>query len=608
MTFRLSVLSMAVAISVSLVDLQAAPPAGKDSRDPLWQQVLDAEIRGATAERQQLLRTSLRDSVDSDQARWHLGQVEQRDGWIHYADLADEWNKDRTLADYRRVRGQYAMTADDQLKLANWCRSHGLPDREEAHLTAALERSKNPNDPALRNRLGHRLVNGEWRTQAELEESAQSRLDFQKNLKTWKPRIQNLAQRLKSPRGTYSRQAKTELKAITDPAALPALELVLGKADSESAELLVEILGPFPSHQAADSLARLAVLSPWEGVREQATQQLQSRPLGAFVPELLATLRTPVSARIQLLIGSGGVHVLERFSSETQWTHQVLERQSSKYIVTRSNSGASSVTGSQVDRNRVARAAASAAVEAQLRASNSQKAADAQKEKIEEWNERVCEVLKDATGFQLPPDPEEWWSWWADFNQMTEEEKEYEYCRREEIELERVEVGLPTVGQFLTGPTAVEAPRECLVAGTPIWTDRGAVPVEAVEVGDLVLAKHPETGELKYQPVLRTTVREAEPIMKVTTGRGEIRATGGHTFWISGQGWIKLRDVKPGQHFHGANGPVEIQSLESDGTEKTYNLLVANAHTYFAGPELVLSHDVSMAEPVDARIPGYVTP
>ncbi|MCA9073091.1 MAG: hypothetical protein KDA84_29415, partial [Planctomycetaceae bacterium] len=149
-------------------------------------------------------------------------------------------------------------------------------------------------------------------------------------------------------------------------------------------------------------------------------------------------------------------------------------------------------------------------------------------------------------------------------------------------------------------------PRECLVAGTAIWTDRGPMPVEEVQVVDVVLAKHPETGELDYHPVLRTTVRKAEPVMKVTTDKGFLRATGGHTFWISGQGWTKLRDVKVGQRFHSANGPVEVKGLETDGTEETFNLLVANVHTYFAGPDFVLSHDVTVARPVDVLVPGFV--
>src|SRR4029079_19284193 len=102
-------------------------------------------------------------------------------------------------------------------------------------------------------------------------------------------------------------------------------------------------------------------------------------------------------------------------------------------------------------------------------------------------------------------------------------------------------------------PIVVSAPQltpvsssqtECLVAGTQIWTDRGLLPIETVQVGDLVLSRHPESGELAYQPVLKTSVREPEPVFKVTTEQGDIRATGGHVFWISGQGWTKLRDVR----------------------------------------------------------------
>ena len=607
MNSRRFFLSTGLAITVCLGAVPAAPPTAENSVGQL-EEAWQAEIRGEGDVRKSLLRAVLNSSPDSREARWQLGQVEHNGAWINYADLPDQWAADRALAEYRSVRDQREMTYKDQLDLANWCRSRGLSEREQAHLTAALQLSDNPNDPVLRNRLGHRLSDGEWKAQAELEKLQQSRVDFQKNLKKWKPKIQKLAKMLGSSRSTFHRQAKDELKAITDPAALPAMEMVLGQADLQAGKLLVDILGPFPSHQAADSLARLAVLSPWDPVRQEAIKQLRSRPFASYVPELLATLRTPVASKIQLMIGSGGVHLMAQFTSETQTAQQVVDRRSSKYIVTRSNSGNQSITGPQRDRNRVARATANAALEAQLQALDAEKAADAQKAKTEEWNQRVCEVLKEATGYQLPADPVEWWSWWSDYNQMTEEDKEYQYVCYEETDFEVVEVDLPTVAMspVIGDLQSIDPPRECLVAGTPIWTDRGAVPVESVQVGDLVLAKHPETGELKYQPVLRTTIREAEPIMKVTTEGGEIRATGGHTFWISGAGWTKLRDVKPGQQFHGANGPVEIQRLEKDGTEKTYNLLVANSHTYFVGPELVLSHDVTMAEPVDALIPGFV--
>ena len=92
--------------------------------------------------------------------------------------------------------------------------------------------------------------------------------------------------------------------------------------------------------------------------------------------------------------------------------------------------------------------------------------------------------------------------------------------------------------------------------------------------------------------------------MQVTTAAGTIRATGGHTFWVTGRGWSKLRLVKPGESFHSVDGSVEILSLKPAGEAKTYNLVVADDHTYFVGQARILSHDVTFAEPVDTVVPG----
>lgn len=47
--------------------------------------------------------------------------------------------------------------------------------------------------------------------------------------------------------------------------------------------------------------------------------------------------------------------------------------------------------------------------------------------------------------------------------------------------------------------------KTCFVAGTLIWTDNGRVPIEQIQVGDLVLSK-PETndGPQAYKRVVKT--------------------------------------------------------------------------------------------------------
>jgi hypothetical protein len=227
---------------------------------------------------------------------------------------------------------------------------------------------------------------------------------------------------------------------------------------------------------------------------------------------------------------------------------------------------------------------------------------------IDKWNERICAVLREGTGIKQPDDARQWWKWWNDYNQIEEEKKETQTRRYYEQRTEDVAVADPIQTSSPDVPVRPAPPprqgRECLVADTPIWTDRGFVAVEKVQIGDLVLSQNPATGKLSYRPALRTTIREAEPIMQVTTAAGTIRATGGHTFWVSGRGWSKLRLVKPGETFHSADGLIEILSLKPAGKAKTYNLIVADDHTYFVGQSRILSHDVTFAEPVDTVVPG----
>ncbi len=299
----------------------------------------------------------------------------------------------------------------------------------------------------------------------------------------------------------------------------------------------------------------------------------------------------------------------ETFYRETQTARQMVQNQSTKFLVPtrlRYPIGSSApprlgfnIANRALTRDRMARASADSALDARVRGQEIQTAVNLQNEQTQEWNRKICGILTASTGFQLPPEPADWWKWWTDYNLVAETAKEYQYIRYSEVAAETLQMAQIVPIQPHDG---------CLVAGTPVWTDRGAVAVETVQVGDLVLAKDAKTGELAYQPVLRTTIRNAQPVLKVTTPKGQLCGTYGHTFWISGQGWTKLRDVKPGQQFHAIDGPVEILRLEEAAKEKVYNMIVANVHTYFTGPELILSYDVTIAEPVDAIIPGYIKP
>ena len=136
--------------------------------------------------------------------------------------------------------------------------------------------------------------------------------------------------------------------------------------------------------------------------------------------------------------------------------------------------------------------------------------------------------------------------------------------------------------------------KECLAGATPILTQRGPVAIERIRIGDLVLAKHFETGEVQFQPVLRTTTRAPEPLIRIilaenADGKNQvIRASGGHPFWVSGKGWVRAREITTGSRLHGLERFMDVKDLEvEEKPTKTYNFVVSEFHSYFVGPEAV---------------------
>lgn len=241
-----------------------------------------------------------------------------------------------------------------------------------------------------------------------------------------------------------------------------------------------------------------------------------------------------------------------------------------------------------------------ALLEQQMQLYERQRVVGMQNDKIAEWNKRVCETLRQATGNAIPDDPQKWWEWWEEYNElhMLDDKPTRGYYARE-VKIREVVELQPAL---LRDPPRRRC--ECLVAGTPIWTDRGEVPIDKIQVGDRVLSQDPRTGQLAFQPVLRTTVRAATNLMTAQFGSSEVTSTEGHTFWVSGKGWQKMRDIATGSPLHTVDGLVKMKSRKAAEPQPTYNLIVARFHTYFVGSEMLLSRDVTFAKPLNNTVPG----
>ncbi|RHX84748.1 TIGR04388 family protein [Leptospira stimsonii] len=141
--------------------------------------------------------------------------------------------------------------------------------------------------------------------------------------------------------------------------------------------------------------------------------------------------------------------------------------------------------------------------------------------------------------------------------------------------------------------------QQCFVAGTLVHTKRGLVPIETIQVGDEVLSYN-ESGETtEYNRVLKTYIREAESIYRLTYENGRvIETTASHPFQIANKGWVEVKDLKVGDRSILSNDEtLGITSITIEGRQETvYNLKVENAHTYYVTEDAILVHNANYNE------------
>jgi intein/homing endonuclease len=113
-----------------------------------------------------------------------------------------------------------------------------------------------------------------------------------------------------------------------------------------------------------------------------------------------------------------------------------------------------------------------------------------------------------------------------------------------------------------------------------------------LQPGDVVLTQNPLTGRLGLKPVLLATTRQPERLLAIDLDGNTIRATPGHPFWVVGKGWTLARHLEPGNRLHGLDGGGLVERIEEEAEPvRSFNLVVADDHTYFCGAARVLNRD-----------------
>jgi hypothetical protein len=216
--------------------------------------------------------------------------------------------------EYERICPTFADTIADQLRLAEWCRKHGLPKQRDTHLERVI--ALDPNHKAARAALGfaqiqgrwirpddlkrqqgYVMYKGEWRLPQEVEllernrKEAQAERDWLMKLRRWRTALDNHPEK--------SDQLHDELMKIDDPAAVPALtQLVSGERHRSVKLLLVEELLHIGTPAAMNVVVARTMDDADEEVRLTALDKLVASNHPEVVSFYIAALKSADNARI----------------------------------------------------------------------------------------------------------------------------------------------------------------------------------------------------------------------------------------------------------------------------------------------------------------------
>ncbi len=562
----------------------------------LVQDALQSEASGADVSRCELLAQAVSLSPDEPTVHWQQGQIRKGKSWSSYPNIVAQTKNSKELDEYRLLRDRSTPTLESQYELVKFCNKHGLKDQAIAHWSAIAE--LDPEYVEAKIQLGFERIDGQWIHRRELEMEREKAKRVSESLQQKMPELNRLARDLASGK-LDENQAITKLSQDVNIDLIPTWELCLSSAHKQGAAVVVGALKQSNTPEATMSLARHATWVADLSVRNEATTLLKNRDQYAYLPAMLSELQGTWLATRQWAF-DGNNRLVCRYSLLVDGQDkQALRVLDETYFLTGNVSRATPL-------------AAGMAARSQLQSEVIRKNANAM---IEVRNDQIMNALKEITGERKLKSPQDWWEWWDDKNEVystTEKPIVTSYAYNSVSVRGTTPEPLTGGSTIRTGERRSESQRkECLAGGTPILTQRGPIAIERIRIGDLVLSKHFETGEVRLQPVLRTTIREPEPLIRITLaesadGKSQvIRASGGHPFWVSGKGWVRARELDAGARLHGLERFTQIKEVEvEEKVTKTYNLVVSDFHSYFVGPEAVLSHDNSIVKPIQCLVPG----
>ena len=365
-----------------------------------------------------------------------------------------------------------------------------------------------------------------------------------------------------------SEMAVERVRDLRRQAGIRALELTLSTANEPAAMSVVRSLADDLSDEASASLVNHALLSRWLGVRRLAAETLAERDRGSYVPLVIDAFGAPWVSQIEWQRGADGTIFCRQIGfrdGADQRDVTILDH----LVVTDWANGRAWAEGTR----QVAEGAL-----------NQEAQRERENERTAMSNQAIASLLRSTTGESMSDDPDQWRRWWSDETgtyQVGEKPLRISYRSSTST---AVGVAVP--------PPPPPVRRECLAAGTVVWTETGPVAVDRLQPGDVVLTQNPRTGRLGLKPVLLATMRPPEKLLAIALDGETIRATPGHPFWVVGKGWTLARHLEPGNRLQGLDAGGLVERIDEEAKPvRSFNLVVADDHTYFCGKARVMNRD-----------------
>ena len=213
------------------------------------------------------------------------------------------------VEEYESLRRSCPNTLEAQWDLAEWCRQKSLAKERESHLRAVV--SLDPDHVAAHRGLGHiKDRQGRWATHDEVMisrgyvkhkgkyvlpqelELIQQDERVTEAEKGWFKRVRMWHGWLDSDRPDRQADALTQLKAIQDPDAVPALSRYFNAVPSEEqrmlyVEILTRVIGDKPVH----ALVQQSLWDESKAIRGAAVAGLLRKDVGKALPDYVRALK-----------------------------------------------------------------------------------------------------------------------------------------------------------------------------------------------------------------------------------------------------------------------------------------------------------------------------